>query len=152
LKDGCRFICGGAFNSCADCLWHVEIPESVTVISDRAFYGCEKLSVIKIPNSVTDIGSMAFVGTNLIDMTLPNTLKNVAEDAFKWCEKWKKITVVAADTAFILEFKLGGVLESIIFSSDKNSFNLINKQILKSINCKKYLIVCKDGILSKQFM
>ena len=38
------------------------IPNSVTKIGDRAFYGCSGLTSVTIPNSVTSIGYSAFVG------------------------------------------------------------------------------------------
>ena len=38
------------------------IPNSVTSIGDRAFYGCSGLTSVTIPNSVTSIGSSAFSG------------------------------------------------------------------------------------------
>jgi len=38
----------------------VTIPNSVTSIGDRAFWGCESLTSVTIPNSVTSIGSSAF--------------------------------------------------------------------------------------------
>ena len=37
----------------------IEIPNSITAIEDRTFYGCGLISV-KIPNSVKSIGEMAF--------------------------------------------------------------------------------------------
>ena len=38
------------------------IPNGVTNIGDKAFYGCESLTSIKIPKSVSNIGSYAFSG------------------------------------------------------------------------------------------
>ena len=40
----------------------INIPNSITTIGDRAFYGCESLIKINIPNSVTTIGEGAFLG------------------------------------------------------------------------------------------
>ncbi|MBR2237995.1 MAG: leucine-rich repeat domain-containing protein [Prevotella sp.] len=37
------------------------IPNSVTSIGDRAFYGCSGLTSVTIPNSVTSIGDGAFL-------------------------------------------------------------------------------------------
>ena len=37
----------------------VVIPDSVTSIGDRAFWGCRKLTSITIPDSVTSIGNYA---------------------------------------------------------------------------------------------
>ena len=36
------------------------IPDSVTSIGDRAFYGCDSLTSVTIPDSVTSIGNWAF--------------------------------------------------------------------------------------------
>ena len=38
------------------------IPNSVTSIEERAFYGCSGLTSVTIPNSVTSIGHDAFIG------------------------------------------------------------------------------------------
>lgn len=38
------------------------IPNSVTNIGIRAFWGCESLTKINIPDSVTNIGDSAFCG------------------------------------------------------------------------------------------
>ncbi|MBQ9860906.1 MAG: leucine-rich repeat domain-containing protein, partial [Clostridia bacterium] len=48
------------------------IPDSVTGISDYAFYNCTSLETIRIPNSVTRIGFSAFSGCNALEsITLP---------------------------------------------------------------------------------
>lgn len=36
------------------------VPDSVTRIGERAFYGCENLTVMTIPAGVTEIGADAF--------------------------------------------------------------------------------------------
>lgn len=38
----------------------ITIPDSVTTIGDRAFYGCEYISELSIPDTVTTIGTEAF--------------------------------------------------------------------------------------------
>lgn len=56
----------------------VTIPDSVTSISDKAFYKCNSLSCVTIPESVINIGSEAFLGCK--------SLENVyITDIAKWC-------------------------------------------------------------------
>ena len=54
------------------------IPNSVTSIGNRAFYGCSGLTSITIPNSVTSIGSGAFSGCSGLK-------KVIVSDIAAWC-------------------------------------------------------------------
>ena len=49
----------GAFQNC-NSLVNIEIPSSITSISDDLFLGCRNLNKIIIPSTVTSIGSMPF--------------------------------------------------------------------------------------------
>ena len=93
------------------------IPNSVTAISDAAFYYCTGLTSIVIPNSVTELGRCAFYGcTNLVEIELsknitsigdyafynclsllsvdiPEGVKNIGEAAFYGCESLKSIKI-----------------------------------------------------------
>ena len=82
------------------------IPDSVTSIGYRAFYGCKGLTSITIPESVTSIGDDAFCGcSSLTSITIPNSVTSIGEDAFWNCtslkdvyysgtqEQWKKISI-----------------------------------------------------------
>ena len=62
-------------------LTEVVIPEGVTSVGSEAFSGCEKMTSIMIPNSVKSIGSKAFAGSSLKEITYPTTAE-VATDAF----------------------------------------------------------------------
>ena len=57
------------------------IPDTVTQIGARAFYGCKNLTCIVVPNSVTTINDNAFFGCdNITDITIPSTAENISED------------------------------------------------------------------------
>ena len=58
LESECVGIANFAFSSTA--LVEIEIPDSVAVIGDYAFYNCERLNNITIPDNITRIGDYAF--------------------------------------------------------------------------------------------
>lgn len=47
------------FNTCSG-LTSVTIPDSVTSLGNKAFFGCSSLTSVTIPNSITSIGEDAF--------------------------------------------------------------------------------------------
>ena len=59
-----------------DSLTSINIPNSVTNIGDKAFYGCESLKSIKIPNSVTIIGDDAFRECSSLPSKIKSDIKN----------------------------------------------------------------------------
>ena len=59
------------------------IPNSVTRISNYAFFSCDNLMGITIPNSVTSIGSTAFYSCdNITEILIPNSVVSIGSDAF----------------------------------------------------------------------
>ena len=61
----------------------VDIPESVTIIKENAFYGCSWLKNIKIPDSVTEIGNSAFYACPGLEyVILGRGLKTIGTEAF----------------------------------------------------------------------
>ena len=59
------------------------IPNDITVIKDKTFYGCANLTSVSIPNSVTSIGDEAFNCYNLrIVKSLSNTPQQCNDNTF----------------------------------------------------------------------
>jgi len=59
---------------------------TVTDISDNAFFGCSNLTYAPIPNSVTRIGTSSFEGcTSLIDGRIPQAVTSIGTRAFYGC-------------------------------------------------------------------
>ena len=70
------------------------IPNSVTSIGDRAFYGCSGLTSVTIPNSVTSIGIGAFFGcSGLTSVTIPNSVTSIGGSAFSGCSDLTSVTI-----------------------------------------------------------
>ena len=72
----------------------IEIPDSVTSISERAFTGCSSLTSVIIPDSVISVGGGAFSGcTSLTSVMLPNSVTNINEGVFGGCTSLTNITI-----------------------------------------------------------
>ena len=70
------------------------IPDSVSCIGDRAFYGCSSLSSVVIPDSVTSIGKCAFRGcTSLTDIVIPDCVTSIEDGAFSGCESLTNLVI-----------------------------------------------------------
>ena len=64
-----------------------DIPDSVTVISDRAFCNCALLDEVEIPDSVTAIDDCAFRGCiSLEKVIIPSSVVELGWGLFDGCE------------------------------------------------------------------
>ena len=73
---------------------NIEIPNSVRIIGENAFSGCEALTSITIPNSVTSIGEYAFDGCKaLTSIEIPNSVTEIGEEAFCRCYALKDLHI-----------------------------------------------------------
>jgi len=81
------------------------IPNSVTSIGDKVFYGCTGLTSITVGNGVTSIGEEAFYGcTGLTNITIGNNVQTIKKDAFRGCSKLTVLTIPANVTNIELGF------------------------------------------------
>lgn len=72
----------------------VFIPDSVTIIGERAFSRYKFITSISIPDSVTEIGDHAFFDcTGLKSIRIPNSVKRIGDSAFFGCTELKSIII-----------------------------------------------------------
>lgn len=71
------------------------IPDSVTTISDCAFYGNHDLVSITIPDGLHDIGAAAFEECYRLDrITLPLSVSYIGLQAFAYCVDLEELTIL----------------------------------------------------------
>ena len=72
----------------------VTIPDTVTVLKQHAFRGCESITSVVIPNHVTNIESYAFYGCkNLTNTTLSESLTTINPYTFGMCSSLEGLVV-----------------------------------------------------------
>lgn len=72
---------------------NVILSESLSEIGTDAFIRISKLKNITLPNSVTSIGSKAFYGSGLTSITIPDNVTRIENDVFYSCFKLTSITI-----------------------------------------------------------
>ena len=76
------------------------IPESVTSIGNRAFFGCKNLTSVTIPGSVISIGILAFFECkNLTSVTILEGVTSIGESAFVFCSSLTSVTIPESVTS-----------------------------------------------------
>lgn len=91
IPDGVTDI-AYAFYGCKS-LAEVNIPSSLTVVSEGAFYNCSSLSDITIPNTVTEIGRNAFFSCGIESITIPDSIKEIRGDFIMRCGNLKEVNL-----------------------------------------------------------
>jgi len=81
--ESINIIGNDAFSGC-DYLSSISIPDSVTRIGNNAFYGCSSLTSIIIPESVTSIGAWAFIGSPLESVYVLSTMPPQLESDYNF--------------------------------------------------------------------
>ncbi|MCM1220414.1 MAG: leucine-rich repeat domain-containing protein [Lachnospiraceae bacterium] len=73
---------------------NVYLPESMTVIEDRAFHRCTSLCSIRLPMKLTRIGETAFtLCRSLENIDIPDNVTYIGKNAFASCESLSSINM-----------------------------------------------------------
>ena len=93
IPDSVTSIGWRAFYGCSS-LTSVEIPDSVISIGNYAFKGCSSLESVVIPDSVTSIGSYVFYGCDsLTSVTIPDSVTSIGSWAFSGCSSLESVSI-----------------------------------------------------------
>ena len=77
-RNNCNAIVETSTNTLICGCKNTVIPNTVSVIGEYAFYGCEGLERLFIPDGVTTIASYAFYGTHLSSLIIPKTVTSIS--------------------------------------------------------------------------
>lgn len=96
LPNGLSAIGKRAFYGCGS-LRRVELPESVVAIDEESFGWCSALTAVHIPRGVRTVGRRAFFHcASLSRIKLPLGVEEIGSEAFGWCEALGRVEL--ADT------------------------------------------------------
>lgn len=93
IPEGVRKIGTYALAYCLN-MTEVTMPDSVTVIEERAFEGCELLESVVLPRGLKEIAAYTFfLCDGLESVTMPEGLEQIGADAFQGCVSLKQVTI-----------------------------------------------------------
>lgn len=120
------------------------IPETVSILEDHAFYNCKKLTDLSIPSAVTKIGDYAFHGCNSLKaFDIPEKVTSIGAYAFAYCHQFKNIAVPNKVT-FIGDYAFTGCdgLETISIPASTKDFG---KRVFYGCKVITDISVAKDN-------
>jgi len=83
-------------------LTSLTLPDSITTISDNAFYGCSSLVSIDLPSTINTICHWAFNDCHsLTSVHLPENLIGISNQAFEGCSRLTTITLRQPGTVLV---------------------------------------------------
>ncbi len=109
-------------------LYSINLPETVTSISESAFDKCKGLISIQIPDSVTAIGKDAFwLCSSLESLRIPDSVESIGGTAVGYCTSLKKLTIGKGVSEWNSFLNGCSALETLEINSDvpSNVFNAL---------------------------
>lgn len=84
-----EYTLGDRYGSCP--IVSVNLPRTLKILHDNAFYHCTKLHSIRLPDGLVSIGDMAFSGCqSLTQITIPDSVTSLGNLAFDSCYSLQK--------------------------------------------------------------
>ena len=99
-RNNCNAIIETATNTLMAGCQNTVIPNGVTKIEHRAFFGCTGLESIKIPSTVTEISHFAFCESGLTSISIPSSVNTLGNGAFSGCLNLSSINVNSGNTTY----------------------------------------------------
>ena len=143
-RNNCNAIIETTANKLVAGCKNTVIPNTVTIIGNRAFYSCTVLSgTLNIPNSVTIIEPCAFYGCIGLSgaLNLPNSIIRIEESAFQNCVGITSVTIPSSMT-FIGDKAFSGCSGLITLNYNATNCSLGSSSYLSSNYSYHWLAFC----------
>ena len=93
-REDCNAIVESATNTLVLGCVNTQIPNSVKVIGNRAFYACRGLVRVDLPEGITEIRDDAFYNCNgLQEVSLPHSLVSIGKNVFSRCSNIQELHI-----------------------------------------------------------
>lgn len=133
LPDTLKYINSYTFKNCTK-LQHIEIPSSVISIEEEAFSDCTSLSSVLINDGVEEICSYAFLNCPIEVLSLPDSIKHLADSSFSG-SKITEITLHEGLETFSL-----GAFSNVEYYYIPSSVTTLNNLYSLNSSCKGILV------------
>lgn len=128
----------GIFQSCNN-LASAVLEEGLTSIGSNIFSSCGNFASVTLPSTLTTLQNNAFWGTNLKEITLPDSVDQMGDNCFGYCRSLKKVTLGAGLTHLgNYMFSQCYALENVIFDDALTS---IGSGIFQNCNILNTLVL-----------
>ena len=147
LPESLQVIGDGTFSGCQE-LKTIVIPENVWYIGTQAFDECSGLENVIISENVTYIGNSAFDGcSGLEGVIIPENVTYIGSGAFYGCTNLKEATIPESITYLApTAFEKCSSLTDIYYTGTISQWNSLINDIS---NFNAFIIHCSDGDIVK---
>ena len=149
-RDNCNAIIETSTNKLIVGCNNTIIPNSVTAISEYAFFRCSGLTSVTIPNSVTSIGRFTFERcSGLTSVTIPNSVTSIGEFAFSHCSGLTSVTIPNSVTSIgKYAFHNCSGLTSVVVDKNNSTYDSRNNcNAIIETSTNNLIVGCKNTII-----
>lgn len=140
LPKSMKYIGPFAFDSCHKLTGHLELPDGIELIDERAFYYANGITSIKLPESIKELGICAFAGLiGMTEINFPDGLTTIGREA---CAGWYKYGMQKT----VLPASLATLSEKAFIYSKLNNVEFNKDCPLQEIGEKSFLCCHLSGI------
>ena len=124
LNEGLRYI--GDYSLACKQLTVVDVPATVEVIDNNAFFSATNLSQVTLHEGLKKIGNSVFYNSGLTRIEVPSTVDTIGNTAFLYCRKLVSATIAEGSLRYLGDGAFNGcsLLESVQLPSTLESIGM----------------------------